>query len=59
MSQYNKAIVAFLGSLVTLLAAFGIDLPWATPEMVSAVGGVVTTFLVWLVPNKQPTSAQS
>jgi len=51
-STYNKAIVAFLGGVVTLVAAFGIDVSWASPELISGVGSFLTAVLVWLVPNK-------
>lgn len=52
MSQYNKAIVAFLGAMVTLAATFGLTVDWATPEVIQAAGGIVTAILVWAIPNK-------
>ena len=52
MTAYNKAIVAFLGAAVTLAAAFGVSVDWATPELISGVGGLITAVLVYLVPNK-------
>jgi len=51
-SSYNKAIVAILGGVVTFVAAFGIDVSWATPELISGAGSFLTAVLVWLVPNK-------
>lgn len=52
----NKAVVAVLGGIVTLLGViFGEDvLAWATPEVVSAIGGLLTAVLVWAIPNKDP-----
>lgn len=52
MSKYDKAIVAFLGALVTLLATFGLELSWASEELIAAVGSVISTALVYLIPNK-------
>lgn len=52
MSQYNKAIVAFLGAMVTIAATFGLTVDWATPEVIQAAGGIVTAILVWAIPNK-------
>jgi hypothetical protein len=53
----HKAIAAFLMSLVTLLAAFGVDASgWATPNLIEAVsavlGALATGFMTWLIPNK-------
>jgi hypothetical protein len=54
----NKAVVAFLSSLVALLAAVNVPLPeWlSAPEFLSAVGPLVASllvgFLTWLVPNR-------
>ena len=48
-----KAITAFLSSLVTLVAMFGVDLStYLTPEVIGGIGMVVTTVLTWLIPNK-------
>lgn len=54
--EYNKAIVAFLGGVVTLVAAFGIDVSWASPELISGVGSFLTAILVWLIPNAKPAA---
>jgi len=58
MQRYNKAIAAFVGGLIALLASMGI-LPaeWQTPEAVATITGLVMTFLVWRVPNKPDTSS--
>lgn len=59
----QKAIAAFLMSLVTLLAAFGYDASgWATPGLVEAVssllGALSTGFVTWLVSNKPKAPSQ-
>lgn len=60
----NKAIVAFLTSTVALFATLGFVLPeWVTPDLIerigywgallfSLVGGGLTGWLTWLVPNR-------
>jgi len=50
VKKYNKAIAAILGGVVTLLAAWGVDLAWATPELIATAGGVLTTVLVMVFP---------
>jgi len=52
----NKAVVAILTGLVTLLMTFGIDLGIGQ-ETVAAIGTAIGAFLVWLVPNKEDTSS--
>lgn len=52
MAAYNKAIAAFLTQLAALGAVFGLDPEWVTPELISSVSVVVTTALVYLLPNK-------
>jgi len=56
MTEYNKAIVAILGGAVTLVAAFGLNVDWATPELISGIGSFITAVLVWAVPNKKPAA---
>ena len=51
MSNYSKAIGAFLTGLVGLLAQFGIDAEWLTPETVSAVTMIISTVLVYTLKN--------
>lgn len=48
----NKAIVAFLSSAAALLASFGLDVTWLTPERIMAIATIVTPALVYLIPNK-------
>ena len=52
----HKAIAAFLSSLVTLVAMFGISTSWASPTLIEGVsvvlGAVLTAALTYAVPNK-------
>ena len=49
MQGFNKATAAAITSAVTALLVSYTDMP---AEAVSAVGVLVTTLLVWLVPNR-------
>ena len=49
MQKYNKAIAAAVAAIASILATQGIDLE---PDFEAAVVTVVTTFAVWLIPNK-------
>lgn len=53
MSKYTKAIAAFLGSAVPLLALFGLPLPAAlqSPEVISSISVLVATLAVLLSPK--------
>lgn len=53
LTGYDKAIVAFLTSLVTLLAPWvpGIEV-YASPAIIGALGVVLNTALVFAIPNK-------
>lgn len=55
MKRFNKATAAALaGALVTAAAAF-----WPLEsELQGALQTVLTTALVWLVPNVQPADAE-
>jgi hypothetical protein len=52
VTTFDKAIIALLGSLVTIAATFGLELSWATPEVIGAVGSVLTGVLTYLIPNR-------
>lgn len=47
----NKAVVAVIGGLITIAAAFGYDFDIGE-ETVVAFSTLATAFLVWLIPNK-------
>lgn len=52
----HKAVAAFLTSLVTLVAMFGVSTHWATPGLIESVsvvlGAVLTAVVTYMVPNK-------
>lgn len=52
ITSFDKAIVALLGALLSIAAAFGLKVDWATPEVITSIGGVLTALLVYVVPNK-------
>lgn len=49
-TAFDKAAAAAVGAAVTTVVAALTNLD---PEVVGAIGTLVTTGLVWLVPNKQ------
>ena len=51
-TAYDKAGAAAIGSAVTAVLTALTDLP---EDAVLAVGTLVTTLLVYLIPNKEPT----
>ena len=50
-TAYDKAGAAAIGSAITAVLAAVTDL---SPEALGAIGTLVTTLLVFLIPNKQP-----
>jgi hypothetical protein len=54
ITQYDKAIAAFLTSLAGLGAAFGLSkyLTWLNQDTILAITPFVTMIVTWLVPNK-------
>lgn len=53
ITSIDKAIVALLGSVLSIVAAFGVDVTWASDGLIASVGAVLTAVLVWLVPNNE------
>jgi CBS-domain-containing membrane protein len=54
-TSIDKAIVAILGGLATVAAmSFGVNVDWATPELLGSIGSVLSAILVYVVPNKEP-----
>jgi hypothetical protein len=50
----DKAIVAILGGLATVAAmSFGVNVDWATPELLGSIGTMLNAILVYVVPNKE------
>lgn len=52
ITTFDKAIVALLGAILSIAAAFGLHVDWATPELIGTIGSVITGILTYLVPNK-------
>lgn len=50
-TAHDKAAAAAIGAAITSVIA---ALTSLDPEVVGAIGTLVTAGLVWLVPNKQP-----
>lgn len=50
-TPYNKAVVAFIGFLASVLPLVGIDV-LNDPTLQTAITSLLTTLLVYLVPNK-------
>ena len=52
----DKAIAAFLTSLVALIGIVGFKTDWATPDLISTIsvvgGALVTAIVTYLIPNK-------
>lgn len=55
----HKAVVAFITSLLSILAVLGYKTGWATPDLVEVVGTVVGALITggatWWVSNKPKT----
>ena len=53
ISKYDKAGAAAIGAALTSVLAAMTNLD---PEVIAAIGTLVTAGLVWLVPNKAPAT---
>lgn len=49
--MYNKAITALITNAIILAGVLGLDIE-VTPETIASISLVLSTALVWLVPNK-------
>ena len=52
MSGMGKAIGALLTGVLGVLAQFGIDVEWLTPEVIAGIQAIITTVVVYAVANK-------
>ena len=52
ITSFDKAIVALIGGLLSIAATFGLEVSWATPEMIGTIGSVITGVLTYLIPNR-------
>ena len=51
-TSYDKAIIAVIGGVIYLLNGFGIFSFNVSPEIVTALAGILTPLLTYFVPNK-------
>ena len=50
----DKALLAaIMGVLFIVQIYTGLQLPWATPDTIVTIIGLVTPVLVWAIPNKK------
>ena len=47
------AVAAIMGTLFIVQTYTGLQLPWATPDTIATIIGLVTPALVWPIPNKK------
>jgi hypothetical protein len=52
LTEYDKAIAAFLASAVQMLVAFKIGIPGVSPESLLSMIPFVTGIVTWIIPNK-------
>lgn len=53
LAQYNKALVPLAMALIYFLnTTYGIEIPLSESEVMTVLT-ILTTFFVWLVPNKK------
>lgn len=52
LTEYDKAIAAFLTSALGVLAAFNVELSWLSPTTIAAITPFISLIITWLVPNK-------
>ena len=46
-----------MGILFIVQTYTGLQLPWATPDTIATIIGLITPVLVWAIPNKKVASA--
>ena len=54
--RFNSAkplVAAIMGTLFIVQTYTGLQLPWATPDTIATVIGLITPVLVWAIPNKK------
>lgn len=52
----DKAIAAFIASLIALAGIIGFKTDWATPDVITSIsvvgGAILTAVVTYLIPNK-------
>ena len=52
MAQYNKAIVALIAAVISLLTSVGVTIPESATNFVNSAVPFVAAILVYFIPNK-------
>ena len=53
-TSIDKALVAAIMGILFIAQAYtGLQLPWATPDTIATIIGLLTPVLVWAIPNKK------
>ena len=53
-TSIDKALVGLVMGLLFIVQTYtGLQLPWATPDTVATIIGLITPVLVWAIPNKK------
>ena len=51
----DKALVAAIMGILFIVQTYtGLQLPWATPDTIATIIGLVTPVLVWAIANRKP-----
>lgn len=61
ITQYDKAIAAFLTSVAGLAAAFGLTkyVSWFNQDTILAITPFLTMIVTWVVPNHPGTTSDT
>ena len=55
-TSIDKALVAAIMGILFIVQTYtGLQLPWANPDTIATIIGLVTPVLVWAIPNKKAT----
>ena len=53
-TSIDKAIIAFLGSIVFFISEYtNLEPDFISDELIQSIAAILTTLLVYLVPNKE------
>ena len=53
-TSIDKALVAAIMGILFIIQTYtGLQLPWAAPDTITTIIGLVTPVLVWAIPNKK------
>ena len=53
MGGLQKLVAVAVAQVATIAAQLGVNMDWATPEVISSIGGVITLVLLYFVPDKR------